>query len=114
MYAYYNKDGDIVTLSEIEISVEGTSMIQISEDTEPSKFKIVKGKLVKRDSELQTFTSVTDIKPLDENIIFLNSTDFKVTKYRDQKDLGITPDLTEAEYLVLLQQRQDARVVQTN
>ena len=42
-------------------------------------------------------------------LLFLSSTDYKVIKYRDQLDMGITPDLTIYEYHDLLKQRQAAR-----
>lgn len=39
---------------------------------------------------------------------FLNSTDWKVLRHFRQKSLGIATSLTEAEYLALEQQREDA------
>ncbi len=39
---------------------------------------------------------------------FLNSTDWKVLRHIRQKALGIATSLTEAEYLALEQQREDA------
>lgn len=44
-----------------------------------------------------------------EAIKFLQDTDYKVTKYRDQVEMGRTPDLTVEEYQYLLTQRQQAR-----
>jgi hypothetical protein len=44
-----------------------------------------------------------------EALAFLQSTDYKVLKYRDQVDMGVTPDLTVEEYQYLLEQRQQAR-----
>jgi hypothetical protein len=45
----------------------------------------------------------------EEALAFLNSTDYKVLKYRDQVDMGQTPDLTVEEFQFLLTQRQQAR-----
>lgn len=44
-----------------------------------------------------------------EALQFLASTDYKVLKYRDQVDMGITPDLAVEEFQYLLEQRQQAR-----
>ena len=44
-----------------------------------------------------------------EALEFLNATDWKVTRHRDQIDLNITPSLTNEEYITLLEQRQKAR-----
>ena len=109
MYAYYNDKGDIVSLSDIEIIIEGMKDIQVPDDTDPTKFKIVDGKLVARDVQVQTFTKIELPKPLDENVVFLNSTDYKVLKYRDQLDLGIETTMSKDEYLKLLTERQSAR-----
>lgn len=39
----------------------------------------------------------------------LDKTDWKVTRHRDQLDIGITPSLTDEEYRVLLTKRQEWR-----
>ena len=109
MYAYYNDKGDIVSLSEIEVIIDGVKDIQVPDDTDPTKFQIIDGKLVSRDVQIQTFTKIEQPKALDENVVFLNSTDFKVLKYRDQIDLGIETSITADEYKQLLTQRQSAR-----
>lgn len=44
-----------------------------------------------------------------EALEFLNATDWKVVRHRDQIDLNITPSLTNEEYITLLEQRQKAR-----
>jgi hypothetical protein len=44
-----------------------------------------------------------------EALKFLLDTDYKVTKYRDQVDMGRTPDLTVEEFQYLLTERQQAR-----
>lgn len=44
-----------------------------------------------------------------EALKFLQDTDYKVLKYRDQIDMGRTPDLSFEEYQYLLVQRQAAR-----
>lgn len=41
--------------------------------------------------------------------IFLNSTDWKVTRHKEQQDLGIETTLTNEEYLELITQRQKWR-----
>lgn len=40
---------------------------------------------------------------------FLNDTDWKVIRHRDQVNLGITTSLSNDEFLELLNQRQEAR-----
>ena len=40
---------------------------------------------------------------------FLNETDWKVIRHRDQLDLGIETSLTNNEFIELLRQRQEAR-----
>lgn len=44
-----------------------------------------------------------------EALEFLNETDWKVVRHRDQIDLNTTPSLTNEEYITLLEQRQKAR-----
>lgn len=44
-----------------------------------------------------------------EALEFLNATDWKVVRHRDQIDLNITPSLTNEEYITLLEYRQKAR-----
>jgi hypothetical protein len=109
MYAYYNDKGDIVSLSEVEIIIEGVKDIKVPDDTDPTKFMVVNDKLVARDAQIQTSVKIDEPKPLDENIIFLNSTDYKVLKYRDQIDLGIETSISKDEYIKLLTERQNAR-----
>ena len=43
------------------------------------------------------------------NQSFLDGTDWKVTRHRDQVELGVTTSLTDAEFTQLLQDRQTAR-----
>jgi hypothetical protein len=109
MYIYYKPNGDIVSMAEIEIVVDGAKQLKIDEEIDPRDYIVINDELQKRSIQLQTVTVNEELKPLDENTIFLNATDYKVIKYRDQLDLGITPDLTESEYIALLQKRQDAR-----
>jgi hypothetical protein len=109
MYAYYNDKGDIVSLSEVEVIIEGMKDIKVPDDTDPTKFQIINDKLISRDVQIQSFTKIEQPKALDENIIFLNSTDYKVIKYKDQIDLGIATSITADEYKQLLIQRQAAR-----
>lgn len=45
----------------------------------------------------------------EEAIIFLNSTDWKVIRHRDQLALGVETSLTTEEFQELLRQRQNAR-----
>ncbi|MCG8336758.1 MAG: hypothetical protein MJE63_19810 [Proteobacteria bacterium] len=44
-----------------------------------------------------------------DSIIFLRGTDWKVTRHRDQLDMGIETSLSDDEYKQLLQERQLAR-----
>ena len=40
---------------------------------------------------------------------FLSDTDWKITRHKEQQDLGIETSLTEEEYQSLLQERQSVR-----
>lgn len=42
---------------------------------------------------------------------FLNNTDWKITRHKEQQDLGIETSLTDDEYLELITQRQERRAV---
>lgn len=42
---------------------------------------------------------------------FLNNTDWKIIRHKEQQDLGIETSLTNDEYLDLITQRQERRVV---
>jgi hypothetical protein len=45
----------------------------------------------------------------EESISFLNSTDWKVIRHRDQLALGVETSLTTEEFQELLRERQNAR-----
>lgn len=45
-----------------------------------------------------------------ENLIYLEKTDWLVTRHRDQVDLKVDTSMTDAEYQTLLQKRQATRV----
>jgi len=109
MYYYYNETGDIVSMSPIKIDVKNANEIFLEDDINPSEYQIVNNKLVKRNQVISVTEKIDTIKPLDENIVFLNQTDYKVIRHRDQLDLGIETSMTNEEYLNLLQQRQNAR-----
>lgn len=49
------------------------------------------------------------VQTTNQSLQFLDDTDWKVTRYRDQLALGIETSLTNEEYLNLLTQRQEAR-----
>ncbi len=55
---------------------------------------------------LDSFFSETDSE---EATKFLNGSDWKVIRHMDQLALGVETSLTTDEYLVLLQERQEAR-----
>lgn len=42
---------------------------------------------------------------------FLNNTDWKITRHKEQQDLGIETSLSEDEYLELITQRQEKRIL---
>lgn len=42
---------------------------------------------------------------------FLNNTDWKIIRHKEQQDLGIETSLSDEEYLELIAQRQERRVV---
>ena len=49
------------------------------------------------------------VQTTNQSLQFLDDTDWKVTRHRDQLALGIETSLTNEEYLNLLTQRQEAR-----
>ena len=49
------------------------------------------------------------VQTTNQSLQFLDDTDWKVTRHRDQLTLGIETSLTNEEYLNLLTQRQEAR-----
>src|SRR5574344_1805402 len=55
---------------------------------------------------LDSYFSTTDS---DDASKFLNDSDWKVIRHRDQLALGVETSLTSDEYLALLQERQEAR-----
>ena len=55
---------------------------------------------------LDSYFSTTDS---DDATKFLNNSDWKVIRHRDQLALGVETSLTSDEYLELLQERQEAR-----
>jgi hypothetical protein len=68
-----------------------------------SKAKYINNRwLVDADTIINTANS-------EEAIIFLNSTDWKVIRHRDQLALGVETSLTTEEFQELLRQRQNAR-----
>lgn len=42
---------------------------------------------------------------------FLNNTDWKISRHKEQLDLGIETSLTNDEYLKLISQRQERRAI---
>lgn len=91
--------------------------------TEDDCVNIVEGSIARWDfanipcptqEELEALAPVVDSKLEQEKtnveaLKFLAETDYKVLKYRDQVDMGITPDMSLAEYQELLVKRQAAR-----
>lgn len=49
-----------------------------------------------------------------EAIAFLQDTDWKIVRHKEQQDLGIETSLTEDEYLELITQRQEKRILLNN
>jgi hypothetical protein len=54
--------------------------------------------------------SVTQPHECNADYTLLGTTDWKVTRQRDQIELGITPSMTDIEFTALLNERQAARV----
>lgn len=59
---------------------------------------------LKEQQEIKQVVQITN-----QSLQFLDDTDWKVTRHRDQLALGIETSLTNEEYLNLLTQRQEAR-----
>ena len=53
----------------------------------------------------------TDDEPTDKKEAeqFLNETDWKIIRHKEQQDLGIETSLSEDEYLNLIKERQNRR-----
>ena len=88
---------------------EGEAQIQIEDQiADPVGLlgkTYVNGKFVETEKTAQE-------KQAEENLrqrLLLSNTDWKVIRHRDQLDLGIPTSLTDAEYQVLLEERQKAR-----
>lgn len=62
------------------------------------------------DEELKEQQEIKQVvQTTNQSLQFLDDTDWKVTRHRDQLALGIETSLTNEEYLNLLTQRQEAR-----
>jgi hypothetical protein len=70
------------------------------------KFDVLSKTVTDQDAEILT-AAATQLSNA-EDLEFLRSTDWKVLRHLRQKALGISTSLTDAEYLELEQQRNDA------
>lgn len=62
------------------------------------------------DEELKEQQEIKQVvQTTNQSLQFLDDTDWKVTRHRDQLALGIETSLTNEEYINLLTQRQEAR-----
>lgn len=89
----------------------GTVELDVPED---HKFLTNPGLFVLNEHKALEFSTIEDEKKKEEKIRvfqteYLKETDWYVARHRDQLDLGITTTLTEEEFKILLQKRQDAR-----
>ena len=68
------------------------------------KYEKYTDEVLKEQQEIKQVVQTTN-----QSLQFLDDTDWKVTRHRDQLALGIETSLTNEEYLNLLTQRQEAR-----
>lgn len=109
MYIYYDKEGNIKAVSPTAMEVKDCKELHTTKDIDPTMYKVVNNKLSKQRKQVQTvFISEEPVKPSDGEV-FLNETDWKMTRHRDQVELGVETSLTDEEFKILLAQRQKAR-----
>ena len=89
-------------------------LLMLQEDG--TEFKYYKQQLNaegKHDGDIERIQSELDIETQlgvnKQHQVFLDSTDWKVIRHKDQTDLGIPTSLTDEEYTQLLTDRQTAR-----
>lgn len=72
----------------------------------PFKYKYTNGQFVIDEVQQRILDNLVQSQ---EYQLFLDNTEWKVQRHRDQLELGITTSLTQEEYMELLRQRQEAR-----
>ena len=107
-------DGSIDFL--VNATVEGSEMTNVvftyPNRKRPEAHNTCKEWLVNNTPSEQTFTEDVEADRVrDERDTLLSRADGVSIKHREQVDLGITPDLTDAQYQQLLQYKQDLRDV---
>lgn len=94
-------------------------------DYENDSFNIVNGSIFRWDfanipcptmEELEALNGIVEAEQSQQSAnveaqSFLDNTDWKVLRHRDQQELGLPTSLTAQEFFELLQQRQQAREV---
>lgn len=113
-YLVIDTDGDILvstdSLEAANGNVEtGTSLITLEEPVDVSNKRYVNGAL----EDIPIPDEVLAEQAREERDTLLDRADGASIKQREQVDLGITPDLTDAQYTSLLQYKQDLRDVPT-
>ena len=68
--------------------------------------KLVDGVVVEDEEKKQQYEAQIQSQ---EALNFLNTTDWKVIRHRDQQALGVPTSMTEEQFQELLEQRQSAR-----
>lgn len=113
-YLVIDADGDIlVSTDSLEAAngnmETGTSLITLEEPVDVSNKRYVNGAL----EDIPIPDEVLAEQAREERDTLLDRADGASIKQREQVDLGITPDLTDAQYTSLLQYKQDLRDVPT-
>ena len=113
-YLVIDTDGDIlVSTDSLEAAngnmETGTSLITLEEPVDVSNKRYVNGAL----EDIPIPDEVLAEQAREERDTLLDRADGASIKQREQVDLGITPDLADAQYTSLLQYKQDLRDVPT-
>lgn len=113
-YLVIDTDGDIlVSTDSLEAAngnmETGTSLITLEEPVDVSNKRYVNGAL----EDIPIPDEILAEQAREERDTLLDRADGASIKQREQVDLGITPDLTDAQYTSLLQYKQDLRDVPT-
>lgn len=106
VYIWTNTKNEITGFS--HTPQENTREVIVEDDflIHPFKYKFENGKCFVCD-ELERMLKAR--RPNRDYQKFLNETDWKVTRHRDQLDLGIETSLTSEEFQELLELRQNSR-----
>ena len=113
-YLVIDTDGDIlVSTDSLEAAngnmETGTSLITLEEPVDVYNKRYVNGAL----EDIPIPDEVLAEQAREERDTLLDRADGASIKQREQVDLGITPDLADAQYTSLLQYKQDLRDVPT-